>query len=535
MIEVRQATARDVEAIREIFLACYGREYPYDHFYDPEQLTRMVYSDNQLLLVAADSSTGRLLGTASVILEIGALTDLVGEFGRLAVHPDARHGGIGKLLMQERLSRVRPRLHVGLVDARISHPYSWRIADAHGFVPVGLLPLKMRLAGRESLCLMAQHFGDALSLRRNHPRVIPEAHAVADLALAHCGLRSDVIVDEASGAYRSSDDLELEEMATDGYSTLMRIERGRVRHREIFGPMRLHYGLFKLQARRSHYLLARRAGRIVGAVGWSEDPVDQAVRIFELIALDDTVVRPLLVHLEATCRAEGRVALLEVDVSAHAPRMQRTLLELGFLPAAYIPAMVFADVERLDVVRMIRLYDPPIFAFAPRGPRAQAVADAVLPAFRQQQMLPEIEQAVSNLALFEGLDAEQVRRLASVCRLQRFAAGAPVIEEGQHDAALFIVLDGQVDIRRADAASHVGSVRTGECLGEMSLLTGHGHSASGVARHDTTTAELGATELEALVRQRPDIGVVVYRNLARGIGDKLVRADVPRTGPPLAL
>jgi hypothetical protein len=37
-------------------------------------------------------------------------------------------------------------------------------------------------------------------------------------------------------------------------------------------------------------------------------------------------------------------------VSAHAPRMQRTLIELGFLPVAYLPALVFHDVERLDVV-----------------------------------------------------------------------------------------------------------------------------------------------------------------------------------------
>jgi len=28
-----------------------------------------------------------------------------------------------------------------------------------------------------------------------------------------------------------------------------------------------------------------------------------------------------------------------------------------------------------------------------------------------------------------------------------------------------------------------------------------------------------------LVRQRPDVGVVLYRNLALGLGDKLRRAD----------
>ena len=38
-------------------------------------------------------------------------------------------------------------------------------------------------------------------------------------------------------------------MTTDGFSTLLRMQRGRVHRREVFGPVRLHYGLFQLQAR----------------------------------------------------------------------------------------------------------------------------------------------------------------------------------------------------------------------------------------------------------------------------------------------
>ena len=49
--------------------------------------------------VAQDEADGRILGTASVVFDIGAHSDLIGEFGRLAVHPDARGRGVGKLLM----------------------------------------------------------------------------------------------------------------------------------------------------------------------------------------------------------------------------------------------------------------------------------------------------------------------------------------------------------------------------------------------------------------------------------------------------
>ena len=40
--------------------------------------------------------------------------------------------------------------------------------------------------------------------------------------------------------------------------------------------------------------------------------------------------------------------VIDGDVSAHSPRLQRTLLDLGFLPAAFVPGMVFHQTARWD-------------------------------------------------------------------------------------------------------------------------------------------------------------------------------------------
>ena len=131
--------------------------------------------------------------------------------------------------------------------------------------------------------------------------LIPEIYPLAHLALENCSISPDVIVDEDAPAYPPGRTFKEQDFTTDGYATLLRIERGRVRHREIFGPMRLHYGVFKLQARQSSYLIAREDGRIAGAVGFTVDPRDKAVRIFELISLHDEVIRFLLANLERAC------------------------------------------------------------------------------------------------------------------------------------------------------------------------------------------------------------------------------------------
>ncbi len=519
-VVIRQAVASDGDQIRDIFFATYGKDYVYPQYYDIEQLMRLVYDDGSILLVAEESATGRILGTASVILDYGAYADLLGEFGRLAVHPDARGHGVGRLLMEGRLQRVHDRLHVGLSEPRVVHPFSQRISVKQGFAPVGFLPLALKFRQRESVAVCARYFGGALELRRNHPRVIPEAHALSSLAMDNARLHCDAIVDDDSAPYPLLETYDLEELSTEGYSSLMRIQRGRVQKREIFGPLRLHYGMFKLHAKHSTYLVASRGGRIVGAVGFTLDNVENNVRIFEVISLGEGPIRFLLETLERRCRETWGVEYVEVDVSAYAPRMQRTLLELGFLPAAYIPAMVFHEVERQDAIRMVRLLAAPVFQHE-LIPEVEPIAALVTETFINCYSLPRVAAAAPQIRLFAGLNQEQSQRLASSCRLQRFAPQQLVFRKGAVDKRILMVLSGRIRVGGGKGQQPLGEIGPRESLGELSLLFGEPHSASTTAVTAVEAASLSHEDFQRLIRQRPDIGVVLYHNMAAGLADKL--------------
>lgn len=526
MIEIREAMEADVPAIREIFTATYGGDYVHPEIYEDRELKRLVFDEDTVVLVAENAESGRVVGTASVVLDVGAYSDLVGEFGRLAVLPEARGRGVGKLLMEGRIARVRDRLHVGYVEARVTHPYSLRISHRFGFAPVGFAPMRHQFGPRrESFALLVQHFGDALELRRNHPRIVPETYELAGIAMDNVGIPYDAIVDEESPAYPHGGDFEVEELDTEGYPALLRIERGRVRQREVFGPLRLHYGFFKLRAAKSTYLIARRDGRIIGAVGFTHDVWNRAVRIFELINLDDGVIRVLLQELERRCLEDWDVINVEVDVRADAPAMQRTLLEFGFVPVAYMPSFVFQRVERLDAIRMMRLLKPlELGEIALVSPTRQ-VAEQVLRALARREVLPRISQVVDEVDLFRGLSDEQIQRLAGICGHAEFRDGERIFAADDACDRMYLVIRGEVAIRLSGEAEPVGHVRGGECVGEVALLTGAAHSATAVAVGDVEAGMLRADDLTRLIRQRPDIGVVLYRNLAGEIGDKLRRAD----------
>jgi predicted N-acetyltransferase YhbS len=528
MIRIREAREEDVGQIREIFLAVYGADYPHHEVYDELWLKRSVFTDDALILVAEETDTGRVIGTASVLFDFGAHSDLVGEFGRLAVHPDYRRLQVGRLLMGKRLEAIQNRLHLGLAVARTVHPYAQRISLAHGFIATGFLPLKHLFRHRESFALLVRYFGDALALRRNNPRIIPEAYALANLVMNQLPLRPDFIVDEDSAPYPAGGHYTIEQLQAEGYPALLRIERGRVRNREIFGPMRLDYGFFKLQARQTSYFLARSGGHIVGAVGYTMDPVEHTVRVFELIALADDVVRFLLVELERKCRDEMGIEYIEIDVSAYAPRMQRTLLELNFLPVAYVPAMVFYHVERLDIVKMVRLNK-----LQDLGPLAlvepvQAIADVVMRGFSSCVIAPRMAQAVKEIPLFQGMNSEQATRLAGACTVREVRGGERLFAEQDPANRLYIVLQGQVVISGGTPPVTIGTVHTGETCGEVSLLSARPHSATATAEGHVEAAELLQGDLADLIRRRPDIGVIIYRNLAVGLGDKLLRSSNSR-------
>lgn len=523
-VTVREAAEGDVHAIRDIFRETYGTGYPHKAFLDTGWLKRAVFNDDVLMLVAVDEVTDQVLGTASVVFDVGAHFDLLAELGRLAVHPDARGRGVGNALMDGRLRAIQPRVHMAIVENRTAHPWSQRISVRSGFAAVGFLPVRHQLGRRESVALFARHFGPGLSLRKNHPRIIPEAHALAHVALANCGLPADVIVDDEAVGYPADDECAIESLRAEGMSALLRIERGRVRRREVFGAMRLSHGFFKLEARRATYLLAREDGAsdseapVGGAIGFIADDVDRAARVFEIIAGTDGVIRPLLRALCERCDQVG-IQYVGVDVSAHATRMQRTLLELGFLPVAYVPAMVFHDVERLDVIKMARVTAELDMSTVELAAESEAIARAVMRGFRRQAVLPRIAMAMGELKIVDGLNDEQARAVARACAVRIVEEGAVLFAPEDGADEMFVILSGGVEVSRDGEV--IVRMGPGDAVGEVALLTGLTHSATVTALQTTDLAVLTRTALDELTRMRPDISVVLYRNLAAGLGRKL--------------
>jgi CRP-like cAMP-binding protein len=143
--------------------------------------------------------------------------------------------------------------------------------------------------------------------------------------------------------------------------------------------------------------------------------------------------------------------------------------------------------------------------------------------------LPDLARAVPNIDLFSNLNDEQIPNLAQVCNLRKFNAGEHIFQQNEMAESAYIILDGSVQIQSHEGQL-IGVVKEGECLGEIALLTGRKHALDAIAKTKVSSAEIPHYALQTLVNRRPDIGTIIYRNLAVGLGEKLKRADESISG-----
>ncbi|MCA9921479.1 MAG: GNAT family N-acetyltransferase [Anaerolineales bacterium] len=518
-ITVREVNESDLEAVRTLFYLSYGEAYPYKEFYSDEWLKRSIYQDSYLFLLA--EVNGRVAGTASVYYEVGAYSDLCGEFGRLAVHPDYRGMGVGSALMQARLSFAMRRLHFGLTECRTAHPHAQHISEKFGLQPIGFMPQKVLLDKREGLVMMSRLFGPAVELRANHPRVIPEVFLLGQHALKNVGLKNDLIaVDDVDG-YPIGTGFRVEELSETLLPYLLRIERGRLSRRQVFGNLQLSYGLFMLESRNSRYLVAREDDQIVGAVGFTLDYIGRSIKVLELIDLRDDVAGFLLKELDQWAREIYKAEYIEITVSAYWPNIQRTLSNLGFVPVAYCPSFVFHEVERLDTIKMAKLYVSLNLDDVQLTDASREIFKLVRTGFEEKRLGIAVNETTRQMAIFAGLEEGELAKIAGLCQVSPFVAGDVILQAGERGNAFFMVKDGRLDIIAADGETHVGHVRAGDFLGEISLVSRQPFTATAVAATDGQLIALKYQDFENLIGRYPRIGMCIMRNIAISVGEKL--------------
>lgn len=353
-MNIRPVREEDIEGIINLFRVNYGDDYAIPEFYDPMWVKRGIYSDHILWLVIEDE--GRVVASGACILNAGDYNDNIGEIGRVVVDPEAGGKGLGRSLLAALIDASDERVEFAFAEARTTHPKTQKICERLGMVPLGFLPMAYQMTWRESFFIHGQLFGNGRVLREPESVVIiPEVEPLAKLSLKNLGLDDSVAVQAKVKAYPSSGDFDVKPLTGEAMVRLLKIEHGRYVEPEIFSALQADMGYAQLRSRKADYLVAQTGDHILGAVGFHFEEHDKTVRLIELIGEDDAAQGTLLHKAVESAEQKYNAEILTCDVNAESPRLQQSLLELGFLPTAYIPGMVFHRTHRPDVVKMMKL------------------------------------------------------------------------------------------------------------------------------------------------------------------------------------
>jgi CRP-like cAMP-binding protein len=125
----------------------------------------------------------------------------------------------------------------------------------------------------------------------------------------------------------------------------------------------------------------------------------------------------------------------------------------------------------------------------------------------------ELVDRLAAVALFARCSKRELQIVARHAETAEFPAGAELVVEGEPGDAFFIVLEGDVVLRRG--GRKVGTLGPGDYFGELALLDPAPRSATATTTTDVRVAVLGARMFRTLLRELPSMSERLLSGLAR--------------------
>ncbi len=131
---------------------------------------------------------------------------------------------------------------------------------------------------------------------------------------------------------------------------------------------------------------------------------------------------------------------------------------------------------------------------------------------------------LKQAAIFSELDAEELERVAEICKEHRFPSGQTIFKEGEPGNRLYIVAEGDVRISRQVPGSGeeaLSILKRGACFGEMSVFDRFERSTDAIANTDCALVTIARPDFEMLLDFDHELATKVLWSVVRLLCQRL--------------
>jgi CRP/FNR family cyclic AMP-dependent transcriptional regulator len=522
---IRQATPADAPLWLDLMKATLGEDHPakqaYDSAWVARQLDRASGNDTW---VAANGN--KIEASVTILSSTGSIESPVMNLGRNLFRAEAFTNGSGEALVRKIHEVADGKKAMAVVRVLASDNPQQILFESQGFDCVGFQPLKHMHRAREGVLFYVRANRDALAKRVPMMESLPQVAELATVALNNLRIPNPMGVREGVSGYPLKMEITFHDATAEDFELWRAQALTANPAREVSGGFNLGCGYLRVSSPVAvKAVLGQRDGKVVAGISYFLDDQDRCVRVVDSFSTDDLSVGALLHHLVKLAQGQLSAVYLEVDILITAPQLLKSAEQLGFVAVTFLPAFYPKNTGYTDIIKMVKLntsYSPEVGTMTAS---AKSIVEIIDHSLQDQKMGVAIINLLRGLPIFEGLGDGELRKMARLFTQKLYRPGERVFTKGDLGNEAYVVMRGQIDICLDEQSKPIASLSNGQIFGELAFLDGAARVAMAIASQASILLVVQRSAFNDVVQREPHLGMVVMRNVAMDLSNKLRRAN----------
>ncbi len=135
--------------------------------------------------------------------------------------------------------------------------------------------------------------------------------------------------------------------------------------------------------------------------------------------------------------------------------------------------------------------------------------------------LDQFRALARNVDLFDKIPPDDVARIFAKGTTEKAPKGSTIFHKGTTGSTMYVILAGCVELY--DGQKLIATLRTGDMMGEMALISEEPRSATAIAKEDTRLFVLSETTFQRLMTKR--VAIQILFNIVGALSKRLREAN----------